>query len=251
MKHSIRYKGNYKGFYKNNLITAPIARREPVWHDYFNEPDINQEYWTLRSGNYHNRYFMPADYSENAFIQDGNLIIRNIKNDPAPGFAWSGAFLQTYQKYSFKYGTVEARIKFPPATDKYHSTFWLMGNNWNNDANWPNCGEIDLAEANNGTVQAAVHWQDAEGVHRTRRVCLYNVIPEDFNTYKMIWDEDKLTFYVNNVWQGSFNIAEADKGSYNAFRQPFWMMLNSNPSLDGIDNVDVITTYIDFISVYE
>ena len=67
---------------------------------------------------------------------------------------YTSARLNTRDRFGFRYGTVNARIRLPGGHGIWPA-FWMLGQDID-AAGWPGCGEIDILE-NFGTDPAAVH----------------------------------------------------------------------------------------------
>lgn len=205
---------------------------------------FNTSVWSCRSGNYRDWIWLPEDYTNNAFIQNGNLVVRNLKDYPHEGFDWSGAFVHSQGKFQFQYGTVISRLKLPADANKYHATLWMLGNN---------PGEIDIAESDSGSVWAALHWYDRSGNLHSKNIGFYGVVTSEWHTYQMDWSADKITFRCDGDLLGSFDVDDATIDGYNSFRQPFYLIFNTNPystSQDVYATSESVTNYVDYIHVY-
>ena len=80
-----------------------------------------------------------------AFIRDGKLVTRCIKNTIAEEGnvdMISGA-IESSDKMYFTYGRIEGRLRTTPHVGNFPA-FWLMPQD--NSAGWPNAGEIDIGE---------------------------------------------------------------------------------------------------------
>lgn len=185
-----------------------------------NFDSINTQNWSFKEGVYRNWQYLPSDYSNNAYTTDGNLIIQNFKNNPTENYEWSGAFMDTKNKFSFKNGSVFVRMKFSSA-DYYHATFWLLGEMFK--------GEIDLAECDSGRVTAAVHCYDENGNIYSKFIGLYPVDATQFNVYQLDWTTSKLSFKCNGKLLGTYNVEDATIDGFNSLNQPFYLVINTNP----------------------
>ena len=207
--------------------------------------EFNTEFWNTRSGEYRNWHYMPVDYSRNIIADGGNLIIRNLKDNPAEGYDWSGMWADTSDKVEVQYGRITARIKFPADADRYHATLWMLGNN---------PGEFDIAESNSGSVTAAVHTYTRNGDIRSFGIGRYRINdPTKWHIYAMDWNEDTIRFYVDGHLHGSIKVSDADYDGYNCLKQPFYLVLNTNPydtSKKEFSTSDSVTTMIDWIYVF-
>jgi beta-glucanase (GH16 family) len=119
-----------------------------VWSDEFDEgvaPDSTK--WSYNVGNWGWGNNEPQYYtdhrSENARLEDGNLIIQAHRNDMDQ--PWTSARLTTQSNVSFKYGKVEFRAKVPVGRGTW-AAGWLLGDSYQDELSWPYCGEIDVLE---------------------------------------------------------------------------------------------------------
>lgn len=173
----------------------------------------------LTSGNLNVNGGAPADACTNALFwgceRQGNPtnIVNPVKS----------ARIRTVNSFAFKYGTVEIRAKMP-AGDWLWPALWMMPK-MNAYGGWPSSGEIDIMETrgnkqlfsgnmNVGTEQVGhtLHfgpryeyngWPTAHVTHNQQPG--FNA---DFNTFKLVWTNESMTFYVNDVQTGRFNAGE-------------------------------------------
>lgn len=216
-----------------------------VFNENFNAFDTS--IWSCKSGNYHGWQYLPVDYSDNAFAEDGNLIIRNLKNNPTEQFEWSGAYAETREKYEFRYGIIAIRMKFPSDADNYHATFWLVGSG--------NIGgEIDVAEADSGDVTAALHWYEKDtGKEHLYTFGSYGIDAKDYHVYLCYWDTKRISMYCDGTLLGVFYTDNAIIDGYNPFSNQFYLILNTNPystQYDEYATSESVTNYIDWIRIY-
>ena len=235
-----------------------------VWHDEFDGTDLDPQKWDSLFGFHGDRYLMYTDASRNAYVENSILHLTNLRNYPNDKVEWSGAFIHTNNRFEFRYGRLEAKIKFPN-NPEYHSTLWMMGANHERisriDAEsdesvgvpWTKCGEIDVAECDDMSVSHTVHWENASGAHASGGSGGYGVTAHDWHIYALEWTENAMTFFVDGVQKGSFNVENATVGDYNPFRLPMYIMVNQNPYLYGNaagQTSDFLETQIDWIRVY-
>lgn len=159
-----------------------------VWKDNFddNQP-FNTDYWSKipRGSSDWNNLMSTADtlYS----LNDGNLILRGMKNDfiakDTAQYITGGVY--TKDKISFGRGRWEIRAKLHGGKGLWPA-FWLMPEN--PEKGWPNEGEIDIMERLNhdSKVYQTAHsaYTEKLGIkdnppHSTRA----EINPDEFNTY--------------------------------------------------------------------
>lgn len=203
------------------------------WSDEFETIDTSK--WTFEIGtgssgwgNNEKEYY--TDRSENAYVQDGILHIRANKED-YKGSGYTSARMITKGKFSFTYGTVEARIALPVGKGIWPA-FWMLGENID-AVSWPACGEIDIIEAVNdeNVVYGTNHWQyngnHADYGNNTRDY--YGTSKElditQFHNYKMVWNEKLIAMYVDDFKYQEIAIENAKDG-LEAFHKPQFFILN-------------------------
>ena len=212
-------------------VTSSSSSSPYLWHDEFDTIDTTQ--WTFETGASgwgNNEWQYYTNRSENAFVQDGILHIRASKED-YEGAEYTSARMITKGKFSFTYGTIEARIALPTGNGIWPA-FWMLGENID-AVSWPACGEIDIIEAVNdeNVVYGTNHWQ-YEGGHAQ-----YGNSTKDyygtskvlditqFHNYKMVWNEKLIAMYVDDFKYQEIAIENAADG-LEAFHKPQFFILN-------------------------
>lgn len=212
-------------------VTSSSSSSPYLWHDEFDFVDTTQwSFETGASGWGNNEWQYYTNRSENAFVQDGVLHIRANKED-YEGVQYTSARMTTKGKFSFTYGTIEARIALPTGNGIWPA-FWMLGENID-AVSWPACGEIDIIEAVNdeNVVYGTNHWQ-YEGGHAQ-----YGNSTKDyygtskvlditqFHNYKMVWNEKLFAMYVDDFKYQEIAIENAKDG-LEAFHKPQFLILN-------------------------
>lgn len=257
------------------LAAANSYAQTPIWADEFNGTRIDNSTWSYKvggdgNGNGELQYYTAR--SENAYIEDGKLVIE-AKREAYEGKQFTSARLHTNGRVAFKYGTLEARIKIPRLDNGLWPAFWMLGTNFGLDG-WPKSGEWDILEAGyksaqaNGTVNksvsAAMHWWHESGTwsdwlqadsaaSTTLPVNLY----EDYHTYKLDWTPNKVTISVDG--NPYFNMDITDPNMSEFRDNPASIILNL--AVGGFNFVEItdpaqITApfpakmYIDYVRLY-
>lgn len=206
-----------------------------LWHDEFNGDNIDSEKWTFEigtgaSGWGNNEWEYYTNRKENAYIKDGILHIRANKED-YEGSKYTSARMITKGKFSFTYGTVEARIALPVGKGIWPA-FWLLGQNID-AVSWPACGEIDIIEAVNSesVVYGTNHWANGSeyatygnntGSYRDQK---FELDVTQFHNYKFTWDEKYIRMFVDDFMYHEILI-ENNTGDTEEFHKPFFFILN-------------------------
>ena len=219
--------------------TTSSSSAEPaaqyLWHDEFDGETIDTSKWTFEIGTGaggwgNNEWEYYTSRKENAYIKDGVLHIRAQKED-YEGQKYTSARMLTKGKFSFKYGTVEARIALPTGKGIWPA-FWMLGENFDT-VGWPACGEIDIIEAVNteNKIYGTNHWANGAeyatygnntGNYRNQK---FELDITQFHTYKFTWDEKYIRMFVDDFMYHEILI-EGNEGDTEEFHKPFFFLLN-------------------------
>ena len=235
-----------------------------LWNDEFDGTVIDTSKWTFEIGtgssgwgNNEKEYY--TGRKENAYVQDGILHIRANKED-YEGSGYTSARMITKGKFTFTYGTVEARIALPVGKGIWPA-FWMLGENIDK-VSWPACGEIDIIEAINdeSIVYGTHHWQ-YEGQHASygNNTSDFHGAKKElditqFHTYKLTWDEKLIAMYVDDFKYHEMSI-EDNAGGTEAFHKPQFFLLNvavggNWPGFEIDDTQFPNEMLVDYIRVY-
>lgn len=246
-----------------------VPGRLLIWHDEFDGDSVDSEKWGHLFGYYnaHRYYMYENDLAHNAYCENSILHITNKKDSTMPLTQWTGAFIHTNNIFEFRYGLIEAKIKFPTNTNVYHSTFWTLGANYQRICNVDTtgdetkgvlastCGEIDIAEAdpngNHHGVTTAEHWAvPSTNSHRYTRNTLLTADAANWHIYSCEWTAETIKVYLDRVLVNTWNVDNATVEGFNAFRLPHFIMFNQNPEMNGTQTVDFLETLVDWVRIY-
>lgn len=244
-----------------------------LWSDEFDGDAIDETKWGYNIGTGENgwgnselEYY--TNRPENVYVKDGMLHIRaNIEtnaDDIANKFGgqkYTSARIITQNKFTITYGTVEARIALPAGKGIWPA-FWMLGENIDK-VRWPACGEIDIIEAINdeNVIYGTHHWAH-EGTHAQYGNSTkqhfdghYDLDITEFHVYKMTWDKNAISMYVDDFMYQKIDIADA-AGEMGTFHKPFFFILNvavggSWPGFDIDDSQFPTEMQVDYIRVYK
>ena len=228
---------------------------ELIWSDEFNDEGIDEDKWAFETGYGSNgwgndewQYYT----SDNASIEHGELIII-ATCDGNPGKrdgSIESARMKTQDKYSVKYGKIEARMKLPMGQGIWPA-FWMLGSNIRS-VGWPECGEIDIMEHINtkNTIYGTIHW-DFSG-HASYGDGT-NCNPSEWNTYTIEWDNQEIRWYLNG---SQYFKADITKNDTEEFHEPFFIIFNLAVGGKWPGSPDSSTSfparvYVDWVRVYE
>lgn len=194
------------------LLPLLTLAQDPIWKEEFDAgTGLDSSTWSydLGASGWGNDELQ--NYVESAVtVANGSLKI-TASQDPNGGFT-SGR-IKTQDKFMFRYGTLEARIKVPDLDAGLWPAFWTMG--FNVDAvGWPDAGEIDIMEMGQGLaitqgkvnqrVVSAAHWENnGEYAAWPGSADADSNLTGSFHTYKMEWDINYIRTYFDStmIWE--------------------------------------------------
>ena len=235
-----------------------LGKKPPVDGDWivtlnedFTESTLNKDLWNTRM-----RYDGPLKgelqvYSEkNLTIKDGNLEFLCEKkhghqyDDPKlPTRDYTTAVIQSYDKFTQKYGYFESRFKAPTARGLWPA-FWLMpdrgptaGDIWKRGATEKDGMEIDiyeyLCEWGPGRYNVAAHWDGYGENHKSWGTSnLFHLPTKDgYHTFGCLWEPGRLVFYVDGKQM-------AEMKNERVGTTPMFMILNVQTGRWATKNID-------------
>lgn len=238
-----------------------------VWSDEFKGDTINQGNWNhqvLPAGQFNEEWQRYTDSSQNAYIENNCLVIKAIHETDSHGLdQYTSARLNTAGKQSWKYGKIEARIKLPQGKGIWPA-FWMLGANIDEnggDTPWPFCGEIDILELygtnSDAVIEANLHYADKSGEHAMMGAESYEledgIFADDFHVFGIEWDEDKISWIVNDTVFASTSITDKERSE---FHNKHFILLNLAVGGTYAGRPDASTLfpqkmYVDWVRVYE
>lgn len=219
---------------------------ELVWGDEFDyqgQPDPAK--WGYEVGFVRNQelQYYTDNRRENARVEDGCLVLEARRETfPNPKYQegdanwqraranaeYTAASLVTLNKASWQYGRIEVRAKLPRGKGVWPA-IWMLGTN-RSQVGWPRCGEIDIMEfvgKQPDYVHGTVHYMGEDGKRRMSGGKLKVADPcEDFHVYAIEWSAERIDFFFDDNKYFSVALDAAGQGEDNAFRKPFYLLLN-------------------------
>ena len=201
--------------------------------------------------------------SDNAFLDgDGHLIIKVIKESLTgpDGIKrdYTSSRLLTKDRFTQRYGRLEARIKLPFGQGIWPA-FWMLGADVD-QVGWPACGEIDIME--NVGREPAVNHGSLHGPGYSGGSALTGIytlpagqkFADDFHTFAIEWEPTAVRFYVDDNLYLMRTPADVS-GKRWVFDHPFFVILNVAVGGSFPGNPDNTTTFpqtmtVDFVRVY-
>lgn len=229
-----------------------------AWSDEFNGTSINTSNWKYETGgdgwgNNELEYY--TNRSENARIENGNLVIEARKEN-YNGMNYTSARLKSQGLKNWTYGKVEARMKLPAGQGVWPA-FWMLGENIS-QVSWPKCGEIDIMEHinNESAIHGTIHWDSTgNNTHAQYGAASPNIDVTQYHVYSIEWDASSIKWFVDGTQYLEANIANNINGT-EEFHKPFFILFNLAVGGNWPGNPDGSTPfpakmYVDYVRVYQ
>jgi len=189
------------------LMAAPPAGWPLVFSDEFDGQTLDSNKWSTNmefpgthGPRYHNEFYLSYTLDEDVVVSDGLLHLRTEHrvvsgSEPIGLFEYSQGLVTTRDHFTFTYGYVEIRAKYPGGKGLW-PCFWLMPQD---EESWP--PEFDIAEYYGGQhkmhhglaygTMRETHW-DSSGDTETDFV-------NDWHTIGLEWTAGRAIWYVDGV----------------------------------------------------
>ena len=256
----------------SQAASAPAASTawKLVWSDEFNGPNgsaVDRSKWAFDIGgdgwgNQELEFY--TDRIDNAYLQDGNLVIKTIaEKHPGPDGVtrnYTSARLKTFGKFSQTYGRFEARIRIPYGQGVWPA-FWMLGDDIEK-VGWPACGEIDIME-NIGKEPSIIHgsihgpgYTGGTGIEAPYTLPGKQRFADDFHVFAVEWDPDSVSFLVDQDRYVRRTRADLHSDWKWVFDKPYFLILNLAIGGDWPGSPDSTTVFpqtmlVDYVRVYE
>lgn len=233
---------------------------------------------------------------ENATVADGLLsieaqyhspLLTEVNGNAVPaGVRYTSSKLLTQGKFSFQYGRVDIRAVVAEGNGMW-SAGWMLGDN-QSTIGWPRAGEIDIVDTVGGTINGQyqenmivnnMYWNPAgpsqpangkaninEGQSKPGEVYIDEISDDadetfsnKFHVFSVIWTEDRVDFYVDDILTTPVTLTGALKETFN--QSPFYLILNvavggTWPGPPVFEDTDTPTQFprgmlVDYVRVYQ
>lgn len=237
------------------------------WADEFEEEHIDTANWNfqvLEAGRFNDEWQRYTNSSENAYIQEGSLLIKAMHESDVHGMGqYSSARMNTANKHAWKYGKIAARIQLPQGKGMWPA-FWMLGANINEaggDTPWPQSGEIDILELygskDDGVIEGNIHYANENDSHSMMGALPFKleqgIFADAYHIFELEWDRDSITWFVDGQKFASTSIAAEERSE---FHKEFFILLNLAVGGTYAGRPDTSTVfpqymYIDWVRVYK
>ncbi|MEL6869182.1 MAG: glycoside hydrolase family 16 protein [Pseudomonadota bacterium] len=225
-----------------------------VW---FFETGDGTEYGIPGWGNNELQYYLP----DSAQLEDGMLKI-TAREEQVGAFQYTSARLNTRDRFAFRYGRIEARMRLPAGQGVWPA-FWLLSQD-SPYGSWAATGEIDVMEAINlgGTggnrVFGTIHYggEFPGNLSSSQTYVVPDSAVDEFHVYAIEWDATEIRWYVDDVLYYTETDWSSTAAAYPApFDQNFYIIFNvavggNFPGSPDAGTVFPVTMEVDWVRVY-
>ena len=204
-----------------------VAWRDEFEGDAGTRPDPTRWTYDLGASGWGNAELQEyTDAASNAALDGrGNLAIV-ARYDSG---RYTSARLKTQDRYTQRYGRIEARIRLPQGRGIWPA-YWMLGADID-EVGWPMSGEIDVME-NVGhepsVIHGSVHGPGSSGAYNltAARSLRQGAWHEGFHVFAAEWAPGSVAFSVDGAEYARFRPADLPAGGQWVFDHPFFLLLN-------------------------
>lgn len=243
----------------------PFTPGTPVFEDQFDEFDSSVWSKEAHPAGWTNNE-LQAYVTDNVKVgKDGERTVLMLTASRVGTDITSGR-VNSKGKLTFKYGTVEACIRFPKTSNGLWPAFWMMGN----EKDWPACGEVDIVEMGNadgikaGTgdrhVNTAIHYGPSADKHEQQYFAGdfdYSLQDGNYHTYTLKRDANTLQILID---QKVFHTFDVSNNEY--FKGDLYVLFNlavggdftgiyDVSGLSALNNYGKVSMYVDWIRIFD
>lgn len=199
-----------------------------------------------------------TDRLENASLDGEGSLAIIARRERYQGKEYTAARINTRERFQFRYGRVEARIKLPRGQGIWPA-FWMLGANFPG-VSWPDCGEIDIMEFRGQRPfesTGAVHGQGFSAGQAIGAAYQSPIdLSEDFHLFALEWSAEEITWFVDEHRFMTLRPDELPKSSSWPFDQEFFLILNIAVGGHYVGSPDESTNFpqtmlIDYVRIYQ
>lgn len=238
------------------LQVSVTVSQSLIWSDEFNTagaPDPSKWGFDIGTGSNgwgNNESQFYTNRPDNVVVSNGTLKII-ARRESYGGSQFTSARLLTRDKFSFKYGKVEARAKLPAGVGTWPA-IWMLGANIGT-VGWPACGEIDIMEhkgSQPNRIYGTVHYPGFSGGNAVGGTVNISNVTTEFHVYGVEWNETSIRFFVDGNLFFTFN-----NNQNIPFNHNFFIIMNVAMGGTFGGNIDAAFSNammeIDWIRVYQ
>lgn len=262
-----------------------------LWGDDFDSGELDAGKWKIEingggNGNAELQYYRAENVSVGKDPDSGKeCLILTAQKESFGEKAFTSGRINTFGKFSFRYGRIDASIKIPQTANGLWPAFWMMGDYY--EVGWPKCGEIDIMEMGNVAginsntqdryFNGACHWGQSWNGGAYPNMAMdktldYSLQDGEFHLWTMIWDENSITQYVDldrypdrePYFKMTINSVDNENSPGHYFHKPYHILFNLavGGHFTGLYQTEDITAlndgnghtakmYVDYVRVYQ
>ena len=247
---------NLDGLLKDRLL---------VWHDEFDGQTLDTSKWryaTHNSGGSEQQAYTVAR-TANTRLENSNLILEAKKDGYVSGYTWSSGRIDTSGLAGFKYGRLEAKLKYDVVSGAFPA-FWTIGTcayyptgedihgvHKSKGTQWAQNGEIDMFEGRgtNSEIAPGAWFNQDDGKGNLNAVFgSKSIDASQYHIYAVEWTETSITSYIDGVKIGSYNTSDIK-----SLNRPHYIILNMAVGSTGgypADDCTSMKMEVDWVRVY-
>lgn len=236
-----------------------------VWHDEFDGQTLDTNKWryaTHNSGGSEQQAYT-VNRTENVRLENSNLILEAKKDSYVSGWTWSSGRIDTSGLAGFKYGRLEAKLKYDVVSGAFPA-FWTIGTcayyptgenihgvKKSLGTQWAQNGEIDMFEGRGTSSiisQGGWYNQDDGKGNMTLEFGSKNIDASQYHVYAVEWTETTMIAYIDGVETGRKDISNIA-----SWHRPMYIILNMAVGSVGgypADDCTSIKMEVDWVRVY-
>lgn len=236
-----------------------------VWHDEFDDATLDTTKWryaTHNSGGSEQQAYT-VGRTENVRLENSNLILEAKKDSYVSGWTWSSGRIDTSGLAGFKYGRLEAKLKYDVVSGAFPA-FWTIGTcayyptgenihgvKKSLGTQWAQNGEIDMFEGRGTSSiisQGGWYNQDDGKGNMTLEFGSKNIDASQYHVYAVEWTETTMISYIDGVETGRKDISNIA-----SWHRPMYIILNMAVGSTGgypADDCTSIKMEVDWVRVY-
>ena len=140
----------------------------------------------------------PAEVSEGGGVLSLSLVPKTENCGGEEDYA--AGLVSTMGKFSFTHGFIEARVWLPGVPGNRGEVANWPGV-WTDGQNWPEDGEIDIAEGLTGRVCG--HFHGPENPSGVKAGCPSGIYSDGWHAFAVDWEPGSITYYYDGIDIGS------------------------------------------------
>ena len=175
-----------------------------VFFDDFSGAQLDRSKWNVETTGMHvnNELQAYVDSGRTIYLENNHLVIQprydsGYVTKDGQHFDFISGRINTRDKFDFRYGKAEARIKLVDGAGLWPA-WWMLGN-----GEWPQTGEIDIMEyiGEKDWASAAVHGQGYSGETPFVNRWYFNSAKDatEWHVYAVDWTPDALVFKYDGI----------------------------------------------------